>query len=120
MDTLHISTVDLILTRMMNEPLFAEDVFDDAASALMEYNLPLEAVTRFKIISRPVFSAMTLDARKAFARWVAYANRPTSLLDGKRYSITSPCDLAVKANLPLNKTNPKRRNKKCPKPISKN
>jgi hypothetical protein len=56
---------------MMNEPLFAEDVFVDAESALKEYNLSPEAIERFKTISRPVFSTMTLENRKSFAQWAS-------------------------------------------------
>jgi hypothetical protein len=72
MGTFHVSTIDLILTRMMYEAVFADAVFENAEAALMEYNLTSEEVSRFKTISRLKFSAMTLEDRKTFADWVTH------------------------------------------------
>lgn len=48
-------STETILSRMMNEPTFAEAVFADAAKALAEYNLSAEEVAKFKGISRSDF-----------------------------------------------------------------
>lgn len=74
METYSISTIEIILTRMMHEAVFTDTVFENAEAALMEYNLLFEEVTRFKTLSRLQFSVMTLEDRKAFASWVANLN----------------------------------------------
>ena len=111
MEILVISTIGIILTRMMNEALFADAVFDDADKALMEYNLLPELIERLKSVSRSRFVSMTLEDRKAFAAWVIRPNgleNPLSLKDQLHR------DLAVDGQTVrslLNKTNLKRRNK---------
>lgn len=70
METLTLSTVNIVLMRMMNEALFADAVFEDPDLALSEYNLVADIAARFKLISRAAFMSMTLDERNAFASWV--------------------------------------------------
>jgi len=72
METFHMSTIDIILTRMMYEAVFADAVFENAEAALTEYNLTSEEVSRFKTLSRLKLSAMTLEDRKTFAAWVTH------------------------------------------------
>jgi len=72
METFHVSTIDIILTRMMYEAVFADAVFENAEAALREYNLTPDEVSRFKTITRLNLSTMTLDDRKAFAAWVTH------------------------------------------------
>ncbi len=74
MEILVLSTIDIILTRMMNEALFATAVFEDMESALMEYNLHPQEIERFKAITWNRFVSMTLEERRAFAAWVNHPN----------------------------------------------
>ncbi len=74
MEILFSSTIDIILTRMMNEALFAAAVFEDTETALMEYNLLPEEIERFKSITWNRFVSMTLEERRAFAAWVSHPN----------------------------------------------
>jgi hypothetical protein len=82
METFHMSTIDIILTRMMYEAVFADAVFENAEAALMEYNLLPEEVSRFKTISRLKLSAMTLEDRKTFAAWVTHPHAAPNPLSG--------------------------------------
>ena len=52
------STTEIILTRMMNEPEFASTVFTNTEKALAEYELSAEELERFKQISRADFEAL--------------------------------------------------------------
>lgn len=52
------SQLETILTRMMNDPAFAESVFANAEKALAEYSLPVEELAKFKAMSRTEFSNM--------------------------------------------------------------
>jgi len=63
------SIIETILTRMMKDPAFADAVFTDAEKTLSEYNLPFEASTKFKSMSRADFEAFALaspEERKSF------------------------------------------------------
>lgn len=62
------STLEIVLTRMMHEALFADAVFADAESALAEYNLPQIETSRLKTITRARLTEMTVEERRAFAR----------------------------------------------------
>jgi len=65
------STIETILTRMMNEPPFAEAVFADAGKALSEYELSGETLESFKYMSREeldVFTSASPEARLSFAK----------------------------------------------------
>jgi len=55
-----------ILTRMMNEPEFAEAVFANPEKALAEYNLTAEGLAVFKGLTRAQFEEMSSDDRKSF------------------------------------------------------
>jgi hypothetical protein len=61
------STVEIVLTRMMHEALFADAVFAHAESALAEYNLHETEISRLKTITRARLAEMTVDERRAFA-----------------------------------------------------
>ena len=62
------STIETILTRMMQDPAFAEAIFSDAEKALTEYSLSAEEASKFKELSRAQFDAMdpTPEARQSF------------------------------------------------------
>ena len=55
-----------ILSRMIEDPAFAESVFTDAAKALAEYNLPAEELAKFQGLSRAHFEGMSPEDRKSF------------------------------------------------------
>jgi hypothetical protein len=64
------STIETILSRMMNEPAFAEAVFADSEKALAEYHLSADMISKFKGISRAGFEALATQApeeRKSLA-----------------------------------------------------
>lgn len=61
------STIEIILSRMMNDPAFADVVFADAETALAEYNLSAEEVMKFKGLSRAQFDVMTPGERKSMS-----------------------------------------------------
>jgi hypothetical protein len=64
------STLETILSRMMNEPAFASAVFTDTENALAEYKLSAEEIAKFKGITRADFEALTSHApeeRKSLA-----------------------------------------------------
>jgi hypothetical protein len=63
------SPLEAILTRMKNEPAFADSVFADAARALAEYRLPAEHIARFKAMSRAQFEAQPIEELRAL--WVS-------------------------------------------------
>ena len=63
------STSETILSRMMNEPAFAEAVFADSQRTLAEYNLSADEIAKFKGISRADFEAFVLaspEERRSF------------------------------------------------------
>jgi len=63
------STIETILSRMMNEPAFAEAILTNAEQALAEYNLSTEKITKFKGMSRADFEAFASaspEERKSF------------------------------------------------------
>jgi len=62
------STIETILTRMMNEPTFAEAVLTNTEKALVEYNLSAEKIAKFKALSRAQFDVYTPEERKSFSR----------------------------------------------------
>ena len=66
------STVETILTRMMQDPTFAEALFSDAEQALAEYGLSAEEASKFQGLSRAQFDALATspEARQSFG--VAY------------------------------------------------
>ena len=55
-----------ILSRMIEEPAFADAVFTDAAKALAEYNLSAEELAKFKGLTRAHFEGMSPEERKSF------------------------------------------------------
>ena len=62
-------TTETILTRMMNDSVFADAVFADATKALAEYNLSAEEIASFKELAREDLSKMaqaTPEERKSF------------------------------------------------------
>ena len=61
------STLEIILSRMMHEPDFAEAVFTDAEKALAEYNPTPEEYAAFKALSRAEFEAQAVEGRKSMA-----------------------------------------------------
>jgi len=61
------STIETILTRMMNDTAFADTVFADAQRALAEYNLPHDELSKFRELSRAQFVAMTPGERKSLS-----------------------------------------------------
>jgi hypothetical protein len=63
------SPLEAILTRMKNEPAFADSVFADAARALAEYRLPAEFIARLKAVPRAQFEAQPIEELKTL--WVA-------------------------------------------------
>jgi len=67
------SAIETILTRMMNEPAFADAVFADARKALSEYGLPDTELSKFEELSRAQFDAIVLnpDERKSMAQIIA-------------------------------------------------
>jgi len=65
--------IETILTRMMNEPDFAEKVYADAEKALAEYNLSPGELARLKNISTLDVDAMqelAPEKRKSLAAFV--------------------------------------------------
>ena len=63
------STIETILTRMMQDPAFAEAIFSDMENALSEYSLSTEETSQFKELSRAQFDALGTnpEARQSFA-----------------------------------------------------
>ena len=64
------STIETILSRMMNEPVFANTVLTDPEKALAEYDLSADAIEKFKYITRTDFEALTgasPEARQSMA-----------------------------------------------------
>lgn len=61
------SAIENILTRMMNDPIFAEAVFIDASTALAEYKLSADQISRFKDMSRAEFESMSTEDRISLA-----------------------------------------------------
>lgn len=63
------STIETILTRMMNEPAFADAVIADAEKALADYDLSDEDFARLKKITAAdvsSFQELTPEERKSF------------------------------------------------------
>lgn len=64
------STLETILSRMMNEPAFANAIFADTGNALAEYNLTADEFAHFKGMSQADFEAFTVtspEERKSLA-----------------------------------------------------
>lgn len=63
------SPIETILSRMMNEPAFAEAVFTDAEKALAEYKLSAVERAKFNELAHAQFDTLTTDPenRKSFA-----------------------------------------------------
>ena len=68
------STIEIILTRSMNDPIFAKALFSHPAQALAEYNLSAEELAQFQGLSRAEIDAtvVTLDERKSLSRGFAW------------------------------------------------
>ena len=60
------TTLEPVLTRMMNEPAFADAVFTDAAAALADYQLSAEELANIKAMSRANFETLATEDRKSF------------------------------------------------------
>ena len=65
------STIEIILTRSMNDPVFAEALFSQPVKALAEYNLSAEELAQFQGLSRVEIDPMTAkpEERKSFSLW---------------------------------------------------
>lgn len=61
------STLETILSRAMNEPEFAEQLFNDPDQALAGYELSAEEYAKLKELSRAEFDALALEDRKSMA-----------------------------------------------------
>jgi len=64
------STLETILLRAMNDPKFAELLFNDFDEALAEYSLGDEDIAKFRNMSRVDFDtlmSMSPDERKSFS-----------------------------------------------------
>ena len=59
------SSIETILTRMMQESDFAEAVFTDAEKALAEYNATPEDYAVLKTLTRAEFEAQVIEGRKS-------------------------------------------------------
>ena len=59
------TTLETVLTRMMNEPAFADAVFTDAAAALADYQLSAEELANIKAMSRAKFENLAPEDRKS-------------------------------------------------------
>jgi len=62
-------TIEIILSRMMNEPAFADSVFADAEKALAEYELSVDEIAKFEDMSRTDFetyASASPEERKSF------------------------------------------------------
>lgn len=78
------SAVEAILTRMMQDPAFAEAIFSDAEKALAEYSLSAEEASKFKELSRAQFDVIATNPedRKSFSIW-----RESLYGEGKKVTI---------------------------------
>ena len=64
------SILETILSRAMSDDAFAEQLFTDAETALAEYDLSADVISKFKDISRADFEAVASQApeeRKSLA-----------------------------------------------------
>jgi len=63
------STIETVLTRMIDDSEFAESIFADAEKALSEYNLSAEEVAGLKTLPRAEFDTVAAlpEERKAYA-----------------------------------------------------
>lgn len=65
------STIEIILTRSMNDPKFAEALISQPAEALAEYDLSAEELAQFQGLSQVEIDTMTAnpEERKSFSLW---------------------------------------------------
>ena len=56
------STLEIILSRMLNEPAFADALIATPEKALAEYNLPADEIAQFKGLSQADFEALASQA----------------------------------------------------------
>jgi len=72
------SVLETIVSRMVNDPAFADSVLADAEKTLEEYGLPAEEMEKFKKMSRADFDAFVSaspEERKSFGlNYVGTAN----------------------------------------------
>jgi len=61
------SVIETILSRMMNDPAFADAVFADIDKALAEYDLTAKEMGKLKGLTHAQFEKMTPDERKSMA-----------------------------------------------------
>lgn len=61
------STLETILTRAMNDPEFAEQLFIDPDKALDTYQLSTQEMELFKNLTRAKFTALAPEERKSLA-----------------------------------------------------
>ena len=61
------SKLETVLTRMMNDAIFASQLFADTYKMLAGYNLSAEEVQIIKSMPRAEFMSHALEARKSFA-----------------------------------------------------
>jgi len=64
------STIEIILTRAMNEPTFADALFSNPEEALAEYNLSVDEIAKFKGLTRTQFEAMSTEDRQSMIAFV--------------------------------------------------
>jgi len=60
------SAIETILTRMMKDPAFADEVFANTANVLANYNLSVEELAQIKSMSRAEFLELATEERKSF------------------------------------------------------
>jgi len=66
------STIETILSRMMNDPEFADAIFANAEKALAEYDLSADEIAKFKGMSRADFedlASASPENRKSFVNF---------------------------------------------------
>lgn len=61
------STIKVIVERMISEPDFANAVLADAETAVAEYDLSADEVVKLKGLSRAQFEALTPEERKSMS-----------------------------------------------------
>jgi hypothetical protein len=60
------TNIEIVITRMKNDPEFMDAVYKDAALALAEYHLPAEFIARLKALPRAQFEVLTFEDFQMF------------------------------------------------------
>jgi len=61
------STIETILSRMMKDPAFADEVLAKTKNVLANYNLSVEELAQIRSMSRAEFISFAAEERKSFA-----------------------------------------------------